>query len=97
LWNIPITVTVIPDTNEAYIEIYEMGDVNYRRFPALPYHLTWDHTPKTCYYAGNSQGGPERSHNPSESVIQGSYRQYETSGLFSTQFSDYSQFDDDVC
>ena len=93
-WNIPITIIEAGDG--PYIEIYSPGADNYRRIPALGYSLTWDHSRKLCYYVGNSQGGPERSHNPVESVIQGYQNQYETAGLFATSFF-YGVFDEAVC
>ena len=89
-WNIPITIT------EGDVEIYSPGADNYRRIPAFEYSLTWDHTRKSCYYVGNSQGGPELSHNQTESVIQGYQSQYQTDGLFETSFI-YEMFDETVC
>ena len=93
-WNIPITITEGDDG--PYVVIYSPGADNYRRIPALGYSLTWDHSRKLCYYVGNSQGGPERSHNQVESVIQGYQSQYETAGLFATLFY-YGVFDEAVC
>ena len=93
-WNIPIAVTEVKGST--YIEVYEVGDSRYRRFPVFPYPLTWDHTERRCYYAGNIQGGPELSNDPSKSVIEGLYTQYQTSGLFDTTF-DFKQFDDSLC
>ena len=93
-WNIPITVT--EGIDEPYVEIYSRGADYYRRIPALGYNLTWDHTGKRCYYVGNSQGGPEQSHDPVESVIQGYQSQYQTTGLFET-FFEYEMFDEGVC
>lgn len=58
--------------------------------------MTWDHFHKTCYYVGNSQGGPEFSKNQVESVIEGEYKDYETRGLFDTSFK-YQKFRDDAC
>ena len=50
----------------------------------------------TCYYVGNAQGGPENSHDPLESVIEGDQSQYVTSSLFDPSF-EYSQFEDMHC
>ena len=58
--------------------------------------MTWDHHHKTCYYAGNSQGGAEAFRDPTESVIEGAYGDYETRGLFDTEFK-FKKFDNDVC
>ena len=93
-WNIPILVSSV--NGESYIEIYDPSHDKYRRFPAEFYVLVWDRSYGNCYYAGNSQGGPERGHNPVESVIEGVYTQYTTDGLFETDFQ-YKQFDDDRC
>lgn len=73
-----------------------MGDNQYRRFPVFPYPVTWDHSERRCYYAGGRQGDPETSTDPSMSIIEGTYTQYKTSGLFDTAFS-YAQFDNSLC
>ena len=93
-WNIPIFL--IKDDSGPSIQVNKLGEDNYRRFHALKYSLTWDRTEKECYYVGNFQGGPEFTHNPIESVIQGTYSEYMTSGLFDTSFK-YQIFDDSVC
>ena len=66
-----------------------------RSFTAEVLSRTWDKRRESCLYAGNSQGG---SYNelqdpglPADSVIQGSFRDYQTTGLFTTQWT-YSQF-----
>ena len=79
-----------------YVLIHTPDDPRYRSVPAFKYSVTWDHTPMTCYYVGNSQGGPEDSHNPTESVIEGDQSQYVTSSLFATEF-EYNQFEDTYC
>ena len=81
-------MTVIEQTDGPYIQVYSPGDSRYRLIPAFEY--------MTCYYVGNRQGGPVRSRNPTESVIEGSPSQYETSSLFATSFA-YSMFGDSVC
>ena len=63
-----------------YVQIYEPCHESYRNFPAFFYDLTYD----GCYYAGDSQGGPERSRDP---VIEGDYTQYAMDGLFDTEFT----------
>ena len=93
-WNVPISVT--DSAGVYYIDVHKPGDTNYRHIPTIEYGMTWDHAPKPCYYAGNSQGGPERSKHPQESVIEGSYKDYETAGLFATDFK-YKVFKDGVC
>lgn len=78
-----------------YIDINEPGDPNFRHIPASRYDLSWNYAHKTCYYVGNSQGGPELSRSASESVIEGSYKEYQTGGLFDPVFK-YNVFED-VC
>ena len=93
-WNIPIT-TLMSD-GEPFVEIYDTSHANYRLIPAFFAPRTWDHTRAPCYYVGNSQGGPSRSHDQRESVIEGTVPQYETSSLFSTSF-DFEMFDESMC
>ena len=93
-WNIPITI--VDEANKTYIRIYSPEHPKYRFIPAFEYNLTWDHTPMTCYYVGNSVGGPELSHDLLESVIEGSQSQYVTGSLFETTF-DFGMFDDSLC
>lgn len=81
---------------EHLVQIYTPDDPRYRLIPALKHNITWDHTRMTCYYIGNSQGGPEFSEDITESVIEGSQYQYETRSLFETSF-DYSEFDETIC
>lgn len=90
-WNIPITVTDVAGT--PYIELYDEGHDRHRIFPAFFYDLVWDHSYDGCYYAGNSQGGPERSRDPINSVIEGTYSNYIMDGLFDTEF-EYDRFDE---
>ena len=80
----------------SYIEVYEPGHKSYRNFPVFFYNLVWDQSADGCYYAGDSQGGPERSRDPINSVIEGDYTQYITDGLFDTEFT-YNHFDDTTC
>lgn len=78
------------------MDINKEDDPAYRHIPARKYTMMWDHHHKTCYYVGNSQGGPEKSRNSLESVIEGSYKDYETEGLFDTAFK-YGKFNNEVC
>ncbi|CAI8024993.1 Extracellular matrix protein FRAS1, partial [Geodia barretti] len=93
-WNIPINITT--RNGEPYVQVFDPTHENYRLIPAFPAPRTWDHTPAPCYYVGNAQGGPSRSHDPRESVIEGKVDDYETSSLFSPIFL-YAQFDESVC
>ena len=94
-WNIP--VTILREGGQVTLQLFnDPLDPRYRLIPAEQAPRTWDHTRATCYYVGNSQGGPAHSHNTIESVIQGNVLQYETNTLFSPEF-DFSQFDDSFC
>ena len=95
-WNIPISVGDVDSDGSPDIELYQPGHSSYRNFPALFYHLVWDLSEDGCYYVGNSQGGPERSRDPINSVIEGSYPQYIVDGLFDTEFA-YERFEESAC
>ncbi|CAI8024285.1 hypothetical protein GBAR_LOCUS14114 [Geodia barretti] len=95
-WNIPISVGDLDSDSSPDIELYQPGHPSYRHFPALFYHLVWDLSDDGCYYVGNSQGGPEGSRDPINSVIEGSYSQYIVDGLFDTEF-EYERFDENAC
>ena len=84
------------DGTSHIIEVYEPGHESYRIFPAIFYPLVWDRSYNGCYYAGDSQGGPEISRNPMNSVIEGHYTQYSLDGPFDTEYL-YSQFDAAAC
>ena len=84
-WNIPINIDR-PDPDNVFVEIFSPENPSYRRIPAFEAPRTWDHKHATCYYVGNSQGGPSQSHNPVESVIEGRLSNYETRSLFAPEF-----------
>ena len=94
-WNVPLSVSTTP-SGKVFVDINSPGASNHRHIPARKYSMTWDHQHKTCYYCGNSQGGPEASRNQNESVIEGLYTDYQTGGLFDTQFK-FKKFNDNVC
>ena len=93
-WNIPITVSEKDGVSN--VQVYYRGYKSYRNFAAVFLPLVWDHSATGCYYAGDSQGGPERNNNPVNSVIEGHYSQYIMDGLFDTEFL-YNRFDDSAC
>ena len=93
-WNIPIRVSEVKGST--YIEVHEVGNSQYRRFLLSPHLLTWDNTKKKCYYAGNIHGAAEFNRDPSQSAIEGSHTQYQTSSFFDTTFY-YRRFDDGLC
>ena len=86
----------LDDDGSPDIELYDPTHPSYRHFPAFFYQLVWDLSEDGFYYVGNGQGGPEKTHDPINSVIEGSYSQYIVDGLFDTQFV-YEQFDESVC
>ena len=94
-WDVPISINSSAEDG-VFVDINDIDAPNYRHIPARKHSLTWDHFHQTCYYVGNSQGGPEKSRNQEESVIEGSYTDYETSGLFDTGFL-HEQFEDGIC
>ena len=74
------TVTVAPEMSSP------------RSFVGEFLNLLWDKTKSPCLYAGNAQGGPSEIDVPSQSVIEGNYRDYMVSGIYETLYK-YSQFD----
>ena len=75
--------------------------VNYpgssRRFVGLRYSVTWEFERRVCLYVGNSQAGPlGETVVPNESVIQGTYLDYEVDSMFSPDFM-FSHFDKSNC
>ena len=79
-----------------YVQIYSPGHPKYRLVAAFKYNLTWDHTPMTCYYVGNKQGGGIHPV-PSESVIEGDYDDYIMVSLYDTSLKDYGMFNNSIC
>jgi len=88
----------VPSDNLTYYRVkVTTANNDEREFVGHLYDTTWDFTPLPCVYAGNRNGGPVvEFEDPNDSVIEGKYTDYETSGLFSTQFR-YSQFDTSRC
>ena len=82
--------------NDNYILVNDEDADNHRRIPVFQYELLWDHSERTCYYAGNSQGGPEFSTNPRESVIEGVQSDYKTDTLFDATFK-FEMFEESFC
>jgi len=99
-WNVPIGISSFPLDPPA-LPHYEISvnssNGETRSFVGSFYERTWDATLSPCLYVGNRQGGPSGEFDdPNDSVLQGSYQDYEVSGLFSTDF-DFSEFDSDGC
>ena len=59
--------------------------------------MTWEFEKRPCLYVGNSQAGPlGEAVDPNDSVIEGTYRDYEVDSLFSPEFKFY-HFDKTHC
>ena len=67
-----------------------------RSFVGSLYERPWE-IMLPCLFSGNRQGGATNAFSdPNESVIQGSYQDYEVSSLFDTDFT-FSTFDSTAC
>ena len=68
-----------------------------RRFIAELHPSTWDRKRKDCLYVGSAQSGAiNEVDGPNDHVIEGTYDNYEVSGLFDSDFQ-YNQFQEDQC
>ena len=70
-----------------------------RKFVGVLIPLLWNSDPGQCIYAGNSQGGSTDTgpSAPMDSVIEGDYSDYRTTGgLFGVEFL-YSKFQPSMC
>ena len=104
-WNIPVSafgpVSGAPD-GIAVPFVVTIGHplAQPRSFIADLYGYTWDQTLEPCLYAGNSQGGPIFTVNdflPNDSVIEGSYFEYEIKdGIFGSRFK-YNRLQSRIC
>ena len=102
-WNVPVDVIENTDSfNGVFCDDDYIITVNYpgtppRRFVGLRYSVTWEFEKRPCYYVGNSQAGPlGETVDPNDSVIEGTYRDYEVNSLFSPDF-EFSHFDKTQC
>ena len=94
-WNIPIGVqnfTVDPYYN---ITVNAKGGTT-RSFGGFLYSRPWE-IMLPCLFTGDRQGGATNAFgDPNDSVIQGSFQDYEVSDLFSNDFT-FSIFDSAAC
>ena len=59
--------------------------------------MTWESEQGPCLYVGDSQAGPVGAHvDPDDSVIEGTYQNYEVSSIFSSDFV-FSRFEEYRC
>ena len=82
------------DPNLLYnVTVQEANDpddprVSYRSFLGNLHPRTWDNTHEECLYVGNGQGGPAVEVPAfTDSVIEGSYRDYIVNSMFETDFA----------
>ena len=96
-WNIPITTEVYNANKKRYIVTVSPVDKPARRFISDKFQRTWDKSKRTCFYAGNSQGGRSGELKAADdSVIEGRYSDYRVSSLYAHEYT-YAEFDADRC
>ena len=102
-WNIPISVGLYTgpaedsDAGQRYMIQVEHPNSQPRVFTGLLIGYTWEQDKSNCFYAGNRQGGTIREvEDPNDSVIEGTYADYQTTGDFNTDFK-FSLFDENRC
>lgn len=89
-YNVTVEDSIVPDTNHYAVTVSAPGGT--RRFFAWKAPRTWDRKSMNCLYCGNAQGGPLKEITSlSDSVIQGSFDEYEVSGLFDPDYK-YNMF-----
>lgn len=92
-WNVPVNATgpieAIPGIDVPFLVTVDHPLAPPRSFVADLFSHTWDRMSKPCLYAGSSQGGSIStvSSIPDDSVIEGSYFEYEVAdGIFGSSF-----------
>lgn len=102
-WNIPIDVALYSgpaadlEAGQRYTIQVSHPESDPRIFTGLLAPHTWENSRSNCFYVGNRQGGTiQEVEDPNDSVIEGRYMDYQTSGAFSTSFT-FSHFDEDRC
>ena len=85
--------------NNTYVVTVDHSGANStsRAFIAELHSSTWDRKRKQCLYIGSAQSGAiDVVDGPNDHVIEGTYDNYEVSGLFDSDFQ-YNQFQKDQC
>ena len=103
-WNVPVHVlnytgNYSGSTNNTYIITVDHPDASspLRRFIGELHPATWDGKRKQCLYVGSAQSGAINEVDvPNDHVIEGTYDNYEVSGLFDLDFQ-YNKFQEDQC
>ena len=89
-YNVTTEDKIAPGPDHYAVTVNAPG--NTRRFFAWKYPLTWDRDNINCLYSGNAQGGMlYEVSSLSDPVIQGTYKEYIVSGLFSSEYK-YEMF-----
>ena len=103
-WSIPVDVLEYSGNYTGQVNNTYVVSVDHpsptstpRRFIAELHHSTWDRKAKQCLYVGSAQSGAVNEADvPNDPVIEGTYDDYEVSGLFNSDFQ-YSQFQEGRC
>ncbi len=91
-WNVPVSVESLQDSSRNYKVVVSHPDSPARSFPALLWHLTWERERRQCLYAGTSNAAKtSNTEGLSDSVIEGSYKDYIVQEAFDTQYK-FSRF-----
>ena len=68
-----------------------------RSFIGQSHHMTWEFEQRPCLYVGDSQAGPlGEDVVPNDSVIEGTYSDYEVDSMFSSDYM-FSHFEEYLC
>ena len=84
-----------PGREHYTVTVSERGQEKERVFYGRLYHLDWTARENQCLYVGNSQAGAEKGE--SDSVIAGSYHDYEVSSIFSEDGYQFGLFNSNDC
>ena len=87
----------LPSNPEDFYQLSLGSDAAKREFLAEVFRRTWDKREIECLYAGNAQGGSSGivvgADGPDDSVIEGTYKEYQVDGVFATAWK-YAQFNE---
>lgn len=102
-WNIPVSADIFTGnlTTDSpvtpYVVTVDHPDDPPRQFVAELFERTWDKSRRPCLYAGDGQGGSIFDPvTPNDPVIAGTFRDYEVSSLFGSDFV-YNKLEERDC
>ena len=103
-WNVPVDVLEYTGNYSGSANNTFVVTINHpsptsspRAFIAELHPATWDGKRKQCLYVGSAQSGAINEVDvPNDHVIEGTYDNYEVSGLFDSDFQ-YNRFKEDQC